>query len=314
VGVPFAYPLFRLVSGVAVAAYVHYPVISVDMIQRVASRNALYNNAATVARSRVLTEAKLLYYNMFAWLYRQVGRCVRVPMVNSTWTANHIQALWRLEPVLVFPPCNVREFAQRSLARHGKRRDHAIVSIGQFRPEKNHLLQLQAFALALPRLPADAVLYLVGGARNDEDRSRVAWLQGEAAALGIASRVVFCVSCPFERIAELLATGLCGLHSMLDEHFGIVVVEYLAAGCVPLAHNSGGVAADIVRGDVGRLATTKEEFAEGVVALFELHEHHFEAYAAMQARGAAWAERFADAKFAARFVEALGPVLTQGAL
>nr|XP_034926108.1 GDP-Man:Man(3)GlcNAc(2)-PP-Dol alpha-1,2-mannosyltransferase-like [Populus alba] len=33
----------------------------------------------------------------------------------------------------------------------------------------------------------------------------------------------------------------CGrMHSMVDEHFGISVVEYMAAGAMPIAHNSAG--------------------------------------------------------------------------
>lgn len=33
---------------------------------------------------------------------------------------------------------------------------------------------------------------------------------------------------------ELLGGATAGLHSMIDEHFGIVVVEYMAAGAIPI--------------------------------------------------------------------------------
>jgi alpha-1,2-mannosyltransferase len=310
VGIPFSYPLFRIASGVEIVAYIHYPVISTDMIERVANRNEAFNNTSSVARSRVLTEAKLLYYRCFAWAYCLVGATVRLTMTNSTWTTDHVRSLWGVEPVLVYPPCNVKEFAQRAVARHGQRRDNAIVSVGQFRPEKNHALQLEAFAAALPRLPPDTVLYLAGGARNDEDRARVEQLKRQATALGIASNVEFCVSCPFERIAALLAVGLCGLHTMHDEHFGIVVVEYLAAGCVPVAHCSGGVQADIVISpSMGRLAVTREEYAESLVELFAIHNNDFSEFQNMQSRGAAHAQTFSDAQFSRKFVHAVGPVL-----
>ena len=37
-----------------------------------------------------------------------------------------------------------------------------------------------------------------------------------------------------------------GVHTMWNEHFGIGVVEYMAAGLIPIAHNSGGPQMDIV--------------------------------------------------------------------
>lgn len=64
-------------------------------------------------------------------------------MVNSSWTENHILQLWDMafRTHRVYPPCEVE---------HLKRLQHLdndkiiILSIGQFRPEKDHPLQLQA--------------------------------------------------------------------------------------------------------------------------------------------------------------------------
>lgn len=53
---------------------------------------------------------------------------------------------------------------------------------------------------------------------------------------------------------------------MVDEHFGITVVELMAAGLIPIAHASAGPLLDIVtpvRGEpAGLLARDVEEFAE----------------------------------------------------
>lgn len=55
-------PVFRWVGACATACYVHYPMISTDMLQAVASRRSAFNNADVVAHSSLLSAAKLAYY------------------------------------------------------------------------------------------------------------------------------------------------------------------------------------------------------------------------------------------------------------
>ena len=68
--------------------------------------------------------------------------------MNSSWTWDHIRRLWwRFSlPKRVYPPCNTAGLQRLPLDRKLKRL--YLLSIAQFRPEKNHLLQLQAFAMA----------------------------------------------------------------------------------------------------------------------------------------------------------------------
>ena len=43
-----------------------------------------------------------------------------------------------------------------------------------------------------------------------------------------------------------LSRANVGIHTMWNEHFGIGVVEMMAAGLVTVAHNSGGPKSDII--------------------------------------------------------------------
>ena len=72
-----------------------------------------------------------------------------------------------------------------------------------------------------------------------------------------------------------------GLHTMWNEHFGIGVVEMMAAGLVTVAHNSGGPKTDIIvpleveeenstrveAKQTGFLASTVDEYAEAMNAI-----------------------------------------------
>ena len=76
-GWAFAYPLARL-AGVRVAAYVHYPTISADMLAAVAARRPGFNNDPALAASFVRSAAKLAYYYVFAAAYGAAGGCANV--------------------------------------------------------------------------------------------------------------------------------------------------------------------------------------------------------------------------------------------
>lgn len=73
---------------------------------------------------------------------------MQVVMVNSSWTKKHIRQLWwkLSDAKRVFPPCNTKTLQSLPLERRLKRL--YLVSVAQFRPEKDHGLQLESLALA----------------------------------------------------------------------------------------------------------------------------------------------------------------------
>jgi alpha-1,2-mannosyltransferase len=75
-----------------------------------------------------------------------------------------------------------------------------------------------------------ASLKFIGGCRGPADEARLKALQEYAAELGVADHVEWFVNAPYAELKQLLGGAVGGLHTMLDEHFGISVVEYMAAG------------------------------------------------------------------------------------
>ena len=81
-------------------------------------------------------------------------------------------------------------------------REPLVISVGQFRPEKDHMLQLRAFKIFLDRYlsrngqqaggtrHSSPRLVLIGGCRNSEDLNRVEELRGASQALQLSVSVL----------------------------------------------------------------------------------------------------------------------------
>ncbi|GAA6015303.1 hypothetical protein JCM11491_001005 [Sporobolomyces phaffii] len=292
-GYAFTYPLVKLACRIPVGSYTHYPTISTDMLSRVSTRQAGHSNASIVSRSVVLTHLKLAYYRLFATLYRHALSQADLIWVNSTWTRRHVQHLVPAHRVdLLYPPCDTTSLASLPLGRES-RDPFQVLSLSQFRPEKEHSLQLESLAqlfVLRPDLQSRVRLILAGSVRNSGDEQRVAALEALATKLGIKGQVEFKINEDWDVVRELLGTSGVGLHTMFDEHFGITLVEFQAAGLIPLAHASAGPLLDIVvpysppspstflSGPTGYLASSAAKgdlplaFARELEKIFELGE------------------------------------------
>ncbi|XP_076467981.1 GDP-Man:Man(3)GlcNAc(2)-PP-Dol alpha-1,2-mannosyltransferase-like isoform X2 [Babylonia areolata] len=277
-GYSFTLPLFRFFGRCKVACYVHYPTISTDMLEKVSQRSSGHNNLAFIANSVLLSSIKLFYYRLFAYLYGVMGKQSQVVMVNSSWTLGHIRQLWKVptRTHVVYPPCDVSEFVSIPLSQLDSVSEKNIISVGQFRPEKDHALMVRSFKMFLDGEgePSEYKLLLVGGCRNQGDVQRVQELKELAASLGVTDNVVFHLNVDFDELKRLLASSVIGLHAMWNEHFGIGVVECMAAGNVMLAHDSGGPKLDIVvphdGAPTGFLASSEPQYAQAMASIFSM--------------------------------------------
>ncbi|KAJ7145790.1 glycosyltransferase family 4 protein [Mycena epipterygia] len=314
-GYAFTLPLVRLL-GIPAGAYVHYPTISPPMIARVASRSSSYANAQAISRSRVLSTAKLMYYHAFMLMYALALRRARVIMVNSSWTKKHVDAVLAYPPFgrwgvvrtrVAYPSCDTREMVRLPLEGRGR----VVISIAQFRPEKNHAAQVRALHALLEAHPEYAgegiQLVMIGGCRNAEDEARVEELRTLARELGIESHVQLVLNAPYPDMLAWLGRASVGLNTMVDEHFGINVVEFMAAGVIPIADASGGPLQDIVLPFQGEItgtyyfawyhATTPATFAAAIHTALTLSP---EADLAIRQRARTSAvQRFSEAEFEA---------------
>ena len=309
-GFQFTYIIAKIWFGCKVVAYIHYPTISTDMLTVVKDQKESFNNRGLVAKSKFLSNFKILYYNLFAYLYGCMGYFADEIMVNSTWTFGHISSLFKCDykTRIVFPSCNTKAL----LPLINDNRELVFLSVSQFRPEKNHALQIKSFAKfmkskAVINSALNPKLILVGGCRNADDIERVAELKKLANDLN--TNVEFLINAPSDQLLNLYRTSLVGLHTMWNEHFGISCIEAMAAGLILVANNSGGPKLDIVSEDSGFLACTEEEYVLCFEKILNLFMTNKPKLAEMRIAAKERSKKFSDEIFKKEFEDSIKYIL-----
>ena len=284
-----------LLQGCRVVTYTHYPLVNSDMEAAVRDGDtSAVHNRQGAGKGSWRTRLKLLYYGALARTYgaalRRTAAGGGSVLCNSTWTLGHVRSLMggSVEPAVVFPPRSLEQLLAIPIER--KKAPLTFLCVGQYRPEKQQRLLLDAWRDAGL---SDARLVFAGGARGEEDLQRAEELR--AAAMDDPAIEVL-VNVSHAELLRLLASAHVGLHAMRMEHFGICVVEYMAAGCVAIAHDSGGPREDILapRG-VGYLASDRASYSAAIAeaAAMSTRERH-----AMVSRAREHVRsRFGDAHF-----------------
>ncbi|OQD69956.1 hypothetical protein PENDEC_c028G05992 [Penicillium decumbens] len=314
-----------LFPTVPTGAYVHYPTISTDMLASLDDESGVQGINSGAGKG-LKGAVKRRYWQLFARLYGWVGRHVDVVMCNSSWTAAHIRKLWgdsksndngegtAASPAVVFPPTAVSELESTITidADSEKTRRPVLLYIAQFRPEKNHPLVLRSFARLLQersKNPANAdkpppQLVLIGSVRHSSpDETHIYNLRLLAHELRIRDSTTFLCDASWPAVLSHLSTASVGVNAMWNEHFGICVVEYQAAGLICVTHDSGGPREDIVvdlgDGATGFRAETEEQFAAAFEAALALPEPE---KVAMRQRARRSALRFTEEEFSRKWL------------
>jgi glycosyltransferase involved in cell wall biosynthesis len=146
----------------------------------------------------------------------------------SHFTKSALEQEYRVPENLpvIYPAVDVTAFqkdrGERSLA---------IVTVGRFGSSKRQLEQIK-LAERLPHIP----FHLVGFAKNvDYYRKCESYVKGRE-----VTNVHLHPDAPFSDMLGLLQSSKYFLHTLINEPFGITAVQAMAAGCLPIVHDSGG--------------------------------------------------------------------------
>lgn len=163
-------------------------------------------------------------------------------IANSAWTADVVERLYDDRPVVVYPPVDPIDGG-----RDWDDRERGIVVVGRIAPDK----RTREAITVIDRLRTrghDLHLHLVGAA----PRAYRPYVERVADAADRRPYVHIERNVARDRLEELLKAHRYGLNLKPDEHFGMSVAEYVAAGMVAFAPDGGGQR-DVLDGRSDRL-------------------------------------------------------------
>ena len=154
-------------------------------------------------------------------------------ITNSIFTADAIRKGIEAEVTVLYPPIQ-STFFEEPLENLDRPRENLVITVSRFSAEKD----LERIPLTAKLCDGDTSFTLLGLLQDQVVYER---LKRTIHKLGVAERVKLMPNASRDDVKRLLKKAKIYLHTMIGEHFGISIVEAMAAGCVPIVHNSGGM-------------------------------------------------------------------------
>ena len=305
-GLPFSYFIFKIFGHSKVTSYTHYPFISNDMLNDIKKNVPGVHSRGIFGKIGFLKKIKILYYKFILWFYSFMGKFIDFSFTNSTWTFNHMKEIWKNNNIsILYPPCST-EIYQECFSNNN--RNNLIVSFAQFRPEKNQKMQIDIFNQIKPKFN-NLELHILGAVRNEDDQKLFDGLQNYINSLNLSQSVKLIKNAPTSLVQEEFKKAKIGIHTMRDEHFGISIIEMMAAGLIVITHNSAGAKFDIIgpsKKPVGFLVENEEGF---ISQISEILNNYNSIGNNIKINALQQANKFSDSSFSENFLKEIDKII-----
>ena len=184
---------------------------------------------------------KINHKNLIVQVYREylkkIYKNANIPhnqfvFANSEFTKQMIQRYYpdcnKIIKV-IYPPVDIEKWRNEK-----EKIPEMISSLGRFSKDKRQLEQIK-IARAIPILKLNIIGFV--GDRHSRSYFNLCKKYLETNQI---NNVKLYPNLPFEEAKELLTSSKFFIHSLRNEPFGISSVEAIAAGCIPIVHDSGG--------------------------------------------------------------------------
>jgi len=235
--------------------YVHYPTSALLLESQITLK---------YVKSPLWRAYYIPYDAVQHWLVKRKWFLRGTVLTNSKFSQKAIRKYLGRNAEVLYPPVDVERFMTVA---GGRKREPLVVSCGRYSPDKNYELVLEVAARVGER-GRFAIVGMTSGKLSNQYYERISKMKTQMQL----SNVELHRGISFGDLLDIYARAKVFLHAMKNEHFGIAVVEAMAAGLVPVVHRSGGPWEDILQskqGVHGYSYLTADEASRIIVRLLE---------------------------------------------
>ena len=204
-----------ILPGVA-ASYIHHPLL----------RKLDLESSSKAIRNRVYYRPYRSYLD-----FKRNDIRKRLVFANSKFTATAIKAETGIHPIVLYPPVSNGLFYNEN--EYDTNRVDNVTVVARISFQKN----LEIIPYIARKTRKDISFTIIGLLESKEALESLIKLGSK---LGVSERIKIMTNVGRDQLKSVLLTSKVFLHTMVNEHFGISIVEAMASGCIPVVHNSGG--------------------------------------------------------------------------
>jgi glycosyltransferase involved in cell wall biosynthesis len=218
---------YRISGATPYLLYLHFPTFLMSSTARYASnkyRKSLFWRAyfkpySLITRSlamRAMTRSSLI-------------------LTNSEFSREAIrEAFPDVHPHVLYPPVDTDRFS-RAYSRPINAREVKVLVVARFSPEK----QIEN-AITVAHLLRGSIKFHIIGSLTPANRPYFKMLQNMINTYGLTQTVTLTPNASNEELIDAMSKSMIYFHTMIGEHFGVSIVEAMAAGLVPIVPSYGG--------------------------------------------------------------------------
>lgn len=246
--------------------YIHFPALLLTSLE--------YNN--NKYKKSFFWKAYFKPYQIMAHLLtKKALKRANIVLTNSIFSKNAIQKAYpSVDPQVIYPPVDIERFSN---CLSSNSRENQVLVIARFSPEK----QIEK-AIMIAKLLKNINFKIIGSLLT-VNQSYFNYLQQMIKDYELKDKVQLIPNATKDEMMNAMSTSMVYLHTMSGEHFGISIVEAMAAGLIPIVPTYGGCseivpteyqyttiqdAADCIYKNIDQYDNTKRKFVYEIAKQF----------------------------------------------